>query len=166
MADQQPPAQERAERLKERIYLTFTALAVLIALGSHGEVSAGEALVTLVLTAIGMLLAILVADVISHIAVHQRLMTQEELRHAFAVSFGALGAIALPVVFLGLAAADVWTTERALRASSIALLAALVVIGYLAIRRVKLPWWQRLLALAGEAVLGAAVILLELLAHG
>lgn len=161
-----PDMKARAERLKERIYLTFTALAVIVALRGHGEIEPTEALITLALTIGGTLLAILVADVISHLAIHRRLMTAQEARHAFTVSFGALGALALPIVFIGLAVADIWPIDRALRASTTALLAALIVIGYLAIRRVPLTWWQRLIALTATAVLGGLVILLETLAHG
>ncbi len=157
---------ERAERLKERIYLTFTALAVVIAMGGHEEVTPEEALVTLLVTVAGTLLAILVADIVSHLVVHQRVMERPEFSHAVAVSFGAAGAVLLPVIFLGLAALEVWPVDRALRASSIALIAGLVVIGYLAARRVKMPWWQRVIVLAAEAALGLAVVGLELLAHG
>ncbi len=56
---------ERAEHLMERIYLTFTALAVVIALRGHEGATTGEALVTLLVTSVGTLLAVLVADVIS-----------------------------------------------------------------------------------------------------
>ncbi len=156
----------RADALKERIYLTFTALAVLIAMSSHGTPTAGEVAKTLFITAAGMLLAILVADVISHIVVHESLMTRAELKHAVSVSVGAFGALVLPFVFLGLAGLGVWEVGGAIRAGVIALVATLVVIGWVAIRRVPLTWWQRLIALAGEAVLGLAVIGLELLAHG
>ncbi len=165
MADPIPTA-ERAERLKERIYLTFTGLAVVMALSGHGEVTAVEALVTFAVTIAGTLLAILVADIVSHLVVHARLVTGTEFGHAIRVSFGALGAVTLPTVFLVLAALEVWKPERALRASTIALIVALVVIGYLAARRVPMLWWQRVLVLVAEAALGAAVVGLELLAHG
>ncbi|MGW8482773.1 hypothetical protein ACWGJP_06515 [Microbacterium sp. NPDC055903] len=156
----------RAAALKERIYLTFTALAVLIATGSHGHPTAGEVALTLFITAAGMLLAILVADIISHLVAHEAFMNRAELGHAVSVSVGAFGALIIPFLFLGLAGLGVWTVETAIRAGVIALVATLVLIGWIAIRRVPLTWWQRLVALAGEAVLGLAVIGLELLAHG
>jgi hypothetical protein len=34
------------------------------------------------------------------------------------------------------------------------------------VRRAKLTWWQRLIALGAEFLLGLAVVALELLAHG
>lgn len=54
---------------------------------------------------------------------------------------------------------------RRLRASTIALIVSLVGIGYLAVRRVRLPLGQRPIVLFAEFVLGIAVVLLELLAH-
>ncbi|GAA3041467.1 hypothetical protein [Actinokineospora globicatena] len=159
------PAEERAARLKERVYLTFTALAVVLALRSHGG-EALEAAVLLLITVTGTLLAVLVADVVSHIAVHAALPDRERVGRMLRVSFGALGAVTLPFVFLGLAVAGVWKIEGALRASTIALVAGLAAISYLAVRRVRLPGWQRLIVLGAELVLGAAVVGLELLAHG
>ncbi|WP_460783054.1 hypothetical protein [Microbacterium tumbae] len=156
----------RAEALKERIYLTFTALAVLITMGSHGRPTAGEVALTLFITAAGMLLAILVADIVSHLVVHETFMTRTELRHAVSVSLGAFTALVTPFLFLGLAGLRVWSVETAVRAGVIALVATLVLIGWIAIRRVPLTWWQRIVALAGEAALGLAVVGLELLAHG
>lgn len=162
--DDELPAGQRADILKERIYITFTALAVVLALRAHA-VSAREAALSVAVVVLGTLLAVFVADVISHIAVHEALPVRDELRHMTRVSVGALGALVLPAVFIGLAVADVWEIERALRASSIALVAALAAIGYLAVRRARLPTWQRIVVLFAEVVLGLVVVGLELLAH-
>lgn len=158
-----PPA-ERAAILKERIYITFTALAVVLALRAHA-VSAGEAALSLTVAVLGTVLAVFVADIVSHIAVHETLPVGAELRHMARVSVGALGALVLPAIFIGLAVADVWKIEAALRAASIALVAALAAIGWLAVRRARLPAWQRAVVLLAEVVLGLVVIALELIAH-
>jgi len=160
------PVEERAERLKEEIYLIFTALAVVIVLDSHGDATPGAALRTLALTTAGTLLAVFVADIVSHIAVHARILHRDELRRALAVSVGAVGAVALPFLFLGLAMAGVWEVGSALKASKIALIAALIAVGWVAVRRVRMRWWQRMIVLGAEALLGLAVIGLEILAHG
>lgn len=157
--------ERRADRLKERIYLTFTALAVVLALGGHTSATAEQALTTLAITVAGTLLAVLVADLVSHLVAHERLPTLDELRHALASSVGTVGAVLLPFVFLGLATLGVWDTGRALRGSAVALIVSLVAVGYAAVRRVRLPIWQRLVVLGAEAVLGLGVIGLELLAH-
>ncbi|MEV6301112.1 hypothetical protein AB0M02_17015 [Actinoplanes sp. NPDC051861] len=157
--------ERRAERLKERVYITFTALAVVLALRSH-HASAEEAGLTLLIAVAGTLLAVFVADVVSHIAVHAALPMRTELRHMLAVVFGALGSLVFPFVFIVLALGDMWPIEKSLRAASIALVAALVAIGYAAVRRVRLPLWQKLIVLFAEFALGVAVVGLELLAHG
>jgi hypothetical protein len=164
---QQDSPDALAARLKERIYVTFTALAVVLALRSHSEgLSPAAVATTLGITVAGTLLAVFVADLVSHIAVHAHLPTAAEFRHMVSVVLGATTAVLLPFVFIGVAALGAWTVDGALRASMIALLAALGVVGWLAVRRVRLPFWQKLLVLGAEVALGAAVIALELLAHG
>lgn len=155
----------QGDRLKERIYLAFVALAVVLALGSH-EVTASEALTTLVVTTLGTLLAVLVADVIAHMIMTERAMTRGEFGHAVFASFGALSAVAVPVLALLIALIGWWSTTIALRISAAGLILSLVVIGYAGIRRVPMTWWQRLLALGAEAVVGLAVVGLQTLAHG
>ncbi|WBU37231.1 hypothetical protein [Homoserinibacter sp. YIM 151385] len=156
---------EAADQLKERIYVSFTALAILVATGAHGEVDALAALITLLLTVVGTLLAIFVADLVSHVAIHERLMSADELRRALRVSFGAIGAVTLPIVFLAISATGRWGAASALRTSTITLVVTLVVIGWVAIRRTRLTWWRRLIALGAAGLLGLAVIAIELLAH-
>jgi hypothetical protein len=158
--------QERADALKERIYLTFASLAVVLALNLHGPVSAAKAVLTLLVTVVGTLLAVFVADVVSHMVVHERGMSAAEMRHAVRSSFGALGAVGLPFLFLLFAVFGWWEVHTALTVSAIALIAALVVIGFVAVRRLRMTWWQRLVALGAEAALGLAVVGLQLLAKG
>jgi hypothetical protein len=66
----------------------------------------------------------------------------------------------------GPALSGTWTIEQALRGSSIALVSALIAIGWIAVRRVRLPVWQKLIVLFAEFAPGTAVIALERLAHG
>jgi hypothetical protein len=162
----QPTPQERADRLKERVYVTFAALAVVMTLRSHGDVSAGTAATTLLITVGGTLLAVLLADVVSHLAVHGALPTAPEARHMVAVCTGALGVLVLPMVFLGVAGTGSWPVDRALGASTIALVVSLGVVARIAVRRIAVPRWQKLLVLVAVVALGFAVVALELLAHG
>ena len=155
----------RAERLKERVYITFTALAIVLALRLHGE-TAKDAAVTFTIGVLGTLLAVFVADIVSHTAVHANLPTANELRAMAQTSLGALGALVLPLVFLGLAVADVWDVDTALQVSSFALVGSLVVIAYFGVRRVRLPRWQKAVVLMAEFTLGLLVLALEFFAHG
>lgn len=158
---------ERAELLKERIYVTFTSLAVTMTLLSHAEeVTPGSAALTLVIAVVGTLLAVFVADFISHLAVHSALPSRRELAHMARVSFGSAGTIVLPLVLMGLAAAGVLEVDDALRVSTIVLLLTLVAVGYLAVRRARMPAWLKLVVLFAEVVLGVTIVALELLAHG
>ncbi|MFJ6538297.1 hypothetical protein ACIQH5_18890 [Paenarthrobacter sp. NPDC091711] len=163
----QPSAQHRAEALKERVYVTFTGLAVVLALQSHSEtLTPGEAASTLAITVVGTLLAVFVADFVSHLAVHAKTPSRSELAHMARTSFGAFGAIVLPLIFIAVAAMGRWSVETSLRASTVALITALVLIGYLAVRRVKMSWRKKVIVLGAEFLLGLAVVGLELLAHG
>ncbi len=166
-ASERDSPENRAAKLKERIYISFTALAVVLALRSHAEhLDPATATTTLAITVVGTLLAVFAADLLSHLAVHAVLPTRHELRHMIGVSVGALGAVALPFAFLGVAWVDWMEVSTALQAGAIALVVALVIIARVAVRRTRLPKWQRLLLLLGVAGLGFAVVALELLAHG
>jgi hypothetical protein len=157
---------ERADRLKERIYVTFTALAVVIAIASHGEASSGEALTTMLITVVGTLLAVFVADVLSGMIVHERLLTRAEFRRVLGVTVGSIGAVFVPVVFLVVGVVGLWSDEGAIRAALVALVVGLVVSALLAVRKANLRWWQRLVALVGLGAVGLLVLLLETFAHG
>jgi hypothetical protein len=157
---------EQADHLRERIYLSFAALAVLLAIDAHGQPEPIEAILTLLVTMLGTLLAVFVADVISFMVVHERTMTRHERQHAVFASFGALGAVGLPFIFLGVAAFGIIDMDLALALSTGALVVTLIVIGWRAVHRVKLNWWQRVVALGAEAALALTVIGLQLIAHG
>lgn len=61
-----PNARQRSEALKERVYVTFTALAVTIAYERDTDhASVIDAALTLLLTVVGTLLAVFVADVLA-----------------------------------------------------------------------------------------------------
>jgi hypothetical protein len=167
MAEPEGTPQQRAEVLKERIYITFTSLAVVLALRSHAdELTAGGAAVTLLIAVTGTLLAVFVADLVAHIAVHTTLPDRAEFAHMASVSTRALGVIVAPMIMIGLAGLGVWKIGQALQVATIVLIVSLVAIGYLAVRRIRLPLRQRLFVLFAEFALGVVVVLLELLAHG
>jgi hypothetical protein len=69
-------------------------------------------------------------------------------------------------VSLALAGAGIWPLDRALRTARTVLVVTLAAIGFLAVRRVRLAAWRKIVLLLILAALGAAVILLETLAHG
>jgi hypothetical protein len=157
---------EAGDRLRERIYVTFTALAILMAMNAHGEhLDPGTVLWTLVISVVGVLLAGLASDFVSHMIAHNTLPSARELRHMLAVASRALGVIVVPVLAL-LAAMAGWIEIRAAMITSIvALIVSLAVVGRIAVSRIHLPWWKELIVLAGITLLGVLVVFLEQLAH-
>lgn len=159
-------AQQRSEALKERVYVTFTALAVTIAFerdAVHATV-AGAAL-TLLLTVLGTLLAVFVADVIAYMVRDSSLPSRAELTHLMHVSFGSLGVIVAPMVILGLSALGVIGVAPGLRVITVTLVATLVVVALFAVRRLRVKPWLKILVLAIMAALGLAVLAIELAIH-
>ena len=85
----EPTASQRAASLKERVYISFTSLAVVLALRSHAdETTPAAAAATLTIVVVGSLLGIFVADLLSHLTVHAKLPSGPELHHMVAVSTG------------------------------------------------------------------------------
>lgn len=166
MADREPDVELRAAQLKERVYITFTALAVVLALRSDVDrLTPGRAASTLAVAVVGTLLAVFLADVVAHITVHRALPDAHELRHMLIVVLGAAETLVLPVVLIGLAAVGVLTLDAALLSSVVVLVLTLVAVGWLAVRRLPLRPLQRGIVLLAEFALGLAVVGLELLAH-
>ncbi|QIV87060.1 hypothetical protein [Glutamicibacter mishrai] len=158
--------EELAAMLKERVYVASTALAVLIATGSHGHTpTAGAAALTLVVTVAAVLMASLVADIIAHSTVHAAFVTRAEFRHLLKVVWGAGGAVFGPLALLGLSALDVLDVSMALRLGQWWLIAALAFFAFLAMRRMNLGFLRTTLLMLLLATAGVVVILLQLLAH-
>lgn len=159
-------AQELTAMLKERVYVAFTALAVLIATTSHGHApSAGAAALSLVVTVAAVLMASFIADIIAHSAVHAALVTREEMKHLLKVVWGAAGAVFGPLALLGLSALDVLDVSLALQLGQWWLVLALAFFAFLAMRRMRLGFWRTAMLMCLLAAVGVVVILLQLLAH-
>lgn len=157
---------ERAEALKERVYATFTGLAIVLVQYNNVEhVVASNATYALLIGIAGITVAGFAADVIAHMSVHAAFPSGEELARMLRIAGSALASAFVPLVLLVLASTDVIELEPALRAASIVYLATLGVIGWFAVRRTRLGFWQQLVALAILVALGGLVILLQQLAH-
>lgn len=156
-----------AQYLKERVYASFTGLAIVLVLANAADHhSASDALFTLVIGVVGITIAGLVSDIIAHLAAHGAFPDASSWRMMFRVAGGALATVGTPAILLALAWADVMSLHAALRASSIVYLVTLGLVGWFAVRRAKMAAWKQLVALAMLVVLGAIVIGLQVLAHG
>lgn len=162
----QEERQEAGDRLRERIYVTFTALAILMALNAHGEhLDSPTVLWTLIISVVGVLLAGLASDLVSHMIVHDTLPSAREFRHMLAVASRALSVLAVPVIVLALAYFGVMQAHTAVVIAIAALIASLAVIARIAVSRTGLAGWKQLIVLVGIVLLGVIVVFLEQLAH-
>jgi hypothetical protein len=153
--------------LKERVYVTFIGLAVLLALNTHAaDVEPLTAVGSLLVAALGAGLAGLVSEIVAHLAVHSHLPDAAELRYQVRVSGGALATVALPVVVLLLAVAGLVPIEIALGIAIWLMALTLGAVGYIAVFRSRLAWWTKLAVFAALLLLGLLVIGVQLLAHG
>ncbi|PPF60368.1 hypothetical protein [Clavibacter californiensis] len=161
-----PDAEQRSEALKERIYVTFTALAVTIATAREAEHStAGGAAITLVLTVVGTLLAVSVAEYIAQMVRDGEVPDRRDVGHILYVALSSLGVLPAPLVILGISALGALELHAALRIISVVLAATLVIVTRVAVRRLRVGFGVKLLVLAGVTVLGVAVLGVELAVH-
>ena len=161
------PVEQRASALRERVYATFTGLAiVLVQLGNVEHLAASQATLALLVGITGISAAGFVADVVAHLAVHAGFPSRGQLITMLRVAGEALASASVPLILLVLAWVGVFELEGALRASSILYIVTLGLIGYVAVRRTHVEWWKQLIALGILMGLGVAVIGLQQLAHG
>ncbi len=156
----------RASALKERIYVTFTILAVLIALRTHDDhPSATAAIGTLVVAVAATVVAVYIADLLSHMIIHSRLPELAEHRRIILSTLGASTVALPPLACLAPAAFGLYEVGIGLSAGTAISVATVAAIGFLAVRKLALPRRQRFVILAAELVLVILVIALELLSH-
>lgn len=158
-------AQALVAYFKERVYATFTGLAIVLVVAANEHADVAHALFALVLGVVGITAAGFVSDVVSHLAVHRTFPGRAELAISLRVAGGALSTLVTPGILLLLALFGVMALGTALRAASIVYIATLAIIGWFAVRRSDLVWWKQLLALAILVALGLLVVGLQTLAH-
>jgi hypothetical protein len=153
-----------AQALKERVYATFTGLAIVLVLRGH-ETSPRDATFSLAIGVLGITVAGFAAEVIAHLAAHASFPKRDELARMLRIAGGAFASAVVPLVLL-LCTWPGWVSlDDALQASTIVYVVTLGLIGFAAVRRTALTWWKQLFALGALMVLGGIVILLQLLAH-
>lgn len=150
---------------KERIYATFTGLAIVLVATVSDHPTAGHSALVLFLGVLGITAAGFVSDIISHLSVHQDFPSRKDFAILLRVAGGALSTMVTPLILIGLAALDVWDIDTALIASICVYVVTLALIGWFAVRRSNIVWWKQLLALVMLVVLGLLVVLLQTLAH-
>ncbi|MGR2752544.1 hypothetical protein [Agromyces arachidis] len=165
--DRDRPEDERAEALKERVYATFTGLAIVLVQQSNVDhLEPVRALLTLLVGIVAITAAGFVADVIAHVAVHGAFPRRHEVGRMLRVSGSAIASAATPLLVLALAVLGVLDLDAALSIAALVYLVTLGLVGFIAVRRTHAAWWKQALALAILVALGLAVLALQQLAHG
>lgn len=148
---------------KERVYATFTGLAIVLVVGQkHPEPE--HAFLALVFGVLGITTAGFVSEIIGHLAVHSHFSSRAELLVPLRVSVAALATVVLPAAFIAVSWAGWLDIELALTIGAWIYIGTLVLIGLLAVRNSGLRWWQTVLALGLLVALGALVLLVQTLA--
>jgi hypothetical protein len=151
---------------KERVYATFTGLAIVLVTGAGAHPEARTALIALALGVGGIVAAGFVSDVIAHMAVHRTLPAAKDWVLLLRIAGGGLSTAVTPAILLLLGALGVLRDETALTAATVVYIVTLGVIGWLVVRRARLVWWKQLVVLAVLVILGLLVIGIQSLAHG
>ncbi|MFB2597533.1 hypothetical protein ACEXQE_07065 [Herbiconiux sp. P17] len=162
-----PDPEEVRPRIRERVYITFTGLAVLLAFGAHAENADGWTIASaLLIGVVGAVLAGFFADVIAGLAVGGRAPRARAMAGYIGVSTSALSTAVVPLAFLA-AAGFGWIDVATALVFAIGTMAlGLAVIAFAAVARAELPWWAKLAVFVGELLFAAVVIVVKLLAHG
>src|SRR5690349_15760521 len=92
---------------KERVYATFTGLAIILVVSASGHAEPDHAFFALVLGVIGITAAGFVSDVVSHLAVHQEFPSGAEFAVLLRIAGGALSTVVVPGILILLAWFDV-----------------------------------------------------------
>ncbi|PXA68444.1 hypothetical protein [Cryobacterium arcticum] len=96
---EQKPAEERARALKERIYASFTGLAIVVVIYSDVDHTAAlDAFLSLAVGIIGIAAAGFVAEVIAHQVTHTDTPSRADLRTMARISSGALASASIPLL--------------------------------------------------------------------
>lgn len=131
----------------------------------EGAVEALPSIATIALTAFGTVLTVFVADVIAHMTAYNALPSKSVVTHMAQVGFGALTVVIAPILMLALSLAGVLELTTALAVGSRILIITLGVVTFIAVRRLRVPGWQKLLALVTTVALGLLVLVVELAIH-
>ncbi|QPE04444.1 hypothetical protein IT882_15100 [Microbacterium schleiferi] len=150
--------------LRERIYATFTGLAIVLVVAGSDHEDADHALLALLFGVLGITIAGLVSDMVSHLAVEGEFPHGADWVVLIRVAGGGLSTVVVPGGLMLLGWLEIIDLSTAISAAAIVYIATLGLIGWLAVRRSHARWWERAVALGILIGLGFLVIALQTLA--
>ena len=163
---QKRPRAERARFHRERIYATFTGLAVLTVLSFEAEhLTAWQAAGSLLVAIVAISLAGFVAELVAYQLAHSALPHLSELRTMTLVAGSAFASASIPFVMLAGAAIGILPLALALQVGIGIYFGTLLVTTLVAAARTHVPWRQQLISIAMLLGLGVIVIVMLVLAH-
>lgn len=149
---------------KERLYATFTGLAIVRVVESSGHVEGRHAFLALLFGVIGIVIAGTVSEYIAHLVVHRTVPHAAEIRIMARAGMGALATVVVPLALIGAGWLGWMDLHLALKIASIIYIATLAGIGWLAVRRSTLSTPQKSVVLIGLVALGFLVVFIQQLA--
>jgi hypothetical protein len=157
-------ADVRRERLKERIYASLTMLAVLMGLAQGRHPTYAEATASVGVTALGLWMATVVAELQATPVVHGHLPRLPEIRHTLAISSPLLTSAVGPLLLIALSATGVMELDTALWTSVGIEVAGLAAWGFAGGRRVGAGLVGSVVTGGLNAAIGLVVVSVKLLA--
>lgn len=164
LPDRETESATYAGYLRERVYASFTGLAIVLVVSGADHADPQHAFLALVLGVLGIVVAGFVSEIVSHMLTHQVAPDRAEWRHLVRVAGGGLATLGVPAVLLALAWMGVLDLGFALDLAAFGYVATLAVISWLAVRRSRLSGRGRVIVFALLVGLGLAVIGLQTLA--
>lgn len=150
--------------LRERVYATFTGLAIVLVVARSDHADADHALLALLFGVLGITIAGTVSDIVSHLAIEGDFPRGADWIVLLRVAGGGLSTVVVPGVLVLLGWLEILPLSTAMSAAAVVYIATLALIGWLAVRRSRARWWERMLALGILVALGLLVIALQTLA--
>lgn len=150
--------------LRERVYATFTGLAIVLVVSQADHADADHAMLALLFGVLGITIAGLVSDVVSHLAVEGEFPHGADWIVLVRVAAGGLSTVVVPGGLVLLGWLEIIPLSTAMTAAAAVYIATLALIGWLAVRRSHAKWWERVLALGILVALGLLVIALQTVA--
>ncbi|WP_435527046.1 hypothetical protein [Microbacterium aurantiacum] len=164
MPDRESEPATYSAYLRERIYASFTGLAIVLVVSGADHPEPEHAFLALLLGVVGITVAGFVSEVISTMLTEQTAPDRAEWHHMLRVAGGGFATVVTPAVLLALAWIGVLDLGFALDLAAFGYIATLAVIGWLAVRRSRLTVPARLGVFALLLGLGLLVIALQTLA--